>query len=272
MVCAQEAYWQLGLDGVVLMPVGRPSHRTIDSDPGPEERFRLCEAAAQGVDWLTVSRVEVDRDGETFTVDTLEQLPATHPDDDYVFVLGADQAMRLESWREPARVLELARAGRGRARGRAARGGARLVVRLGGEGGVTPFSMPRVDVSSTEVRERVAAGPALPVPGPGARGRADRAGRPVPVPPRRRRVRSPSSEALARRIASVALDKKARDVVVLDMRDVVSYTDFLVIATGNTERQTHAIEDAVYQDLKHRRRGGTHPAARRGPARRVAGS
>ena len=59
------------------------------------------------------------------------------------------------------------------------------------------------------------------------------------------------SEVLARRIASVALDKKARDVVVLDMRDVVSYTDFLVIATGNTERQTRAIEDAVYQDLKH---------------------
>ena len=58
-------------------------------------------------------------------------------------------------------------------------------------------------------------------------------------------------EELARRIASMALDKKARDVVVLDMRDAVSYTDFLVIATGNTERQTHAIEDAVYQDLKH---------------------
>ena len=67
------------------------------------------------------------------------------------------------------------------------------------------------------------------------------------------------SEALARRIASVALDKKARDVVVLDMRDVVSYTDFLVIATGNTERQTHAIEDAVYQDLKHGEEGGRIP-------------
>ena len=58
-------------------------------------------------------------------------------------------------------------------------------------------------------------------------------------------------EAVARRIAGVALDKKARDVVVLDMREVVSYTDFLVIATGNTERQTKAIEDAVYQDMKH---------------------
>jgi ribosome-associated protein len=69
----------------------------------------------------------------------------------------------------------------------------------------------------------------------------------------------PSSEALARRIASVALDKKARDVVVLDMRDVVSYTDFLVVATGNTERQTHAIEDAVYQDLKHAEEGRRTP-------------
>jgi len=65
------------------------------------------------------------------------------------------------------------------------------------------------------------------------------------------RAESLTSEELARRIAGVALDKKARDVVVLDMRGVVTYTDFLVIATGNTERQTKAIEDAIYQDMKH---------------------
>ena len=63
-------------------------------------------------------------------------------------------------------------------------------------------------------------------------------------------VESRASEALARRIAAVALDKKGRDVVVLDMRDAVAYTDFLVIATGNTERQTQAIEDAIYRELK----------------------
>ena len=63
-------------------------------------------------------------------------------------------------------------------------------------------------------------------------------------------VKSRSSEALARHIAAVALDKKARDVVVLDMRGVVAYTDFLVIATGNTERQTQAIEDAIYREVK----------------------
>jgi ribosome-associated protein len=59
-----------------------------------------------------------------------------------------------------------------------------------------------------------------------------------------------SSEGLARRIAGVALDKKAADVVVLDMRDVVSYTDFLVIATGNTERQTKAIQEGIHQEMK----------------------
>jgi ribosome-associated protein len=60
-----------------------------------------------------------------------------------------------------------------------------------------------------------------------------------------------SSEELARRIASAALDKKARDVVVLDMREVVSYTDFFVICTGNTERQTQAIEEGIQGSLKH---------------------
>ncbi len=158
MVCAQEACWQLDLDGVVLMPLGQPSHRTIDSDPGAQERYRLCEAAAAGVEWLSVSRVEVDREGPTFTVDTLEQLHADDPDAEYVFVLGADQALRLESWREPERVLQLARLAIAERADVSAEEVLDAVGRLGGEGRVTTFSMPRVDVSSTEVRERVGAG------------------------------------------------------------------------------------------------------------------
>jgi ribosome-associated protein len=59
-----------------------------------------------------------------------------------------------------------------------------------------------------------------------------------------------SAEQLARRIAEAALDKKAHDVVALDMRGVVTYTDFFVICTGNTERQTQSIEDGIYQGLK----------------------
>jgi len=58
------------------------------------------------------------------------------------------------------------------------------------------------------------------------------------------------SEALAGRIASIASDRKAIDLVVVDLRGMVGYTDFFVVCSGNTERQTKAIHDAVYRELK----------------------
>jgi ribosome-associated protein len=68
-----------------------------------------------------------------------------------------------------------------------------------------------------------------------------------------------SSVELARRIVDTALEKKAQDIVALDMREAVTYTDFFVICTGNTERQTQAIEDAIYQGLKHGEEPGILP-------------
>ena len=59
------------------------------------------------------------------------------------------------------------------------------------------------------------------------------------------------ASALADRIAAIAADKKARDIRVIDLRGIVSYTDFFVICSGGTERQTKAIHDAVYETLKH---------------------
>ena len=59
------------------------------------------------------------------------------------------------------------------------------------------------------------------------------------------------STELAERIATIAADKKAIDIRVIDLRGIVSYTDFFVICSGNTERQAKAIHDAVYQELKH---------------------
>lgn len=61
---------------------------------------------------------------------------------------------------------------------------------------------------------------------------------------------APRSQALAERIAQVASDRKARDIRILDVRELVSYTDFLVICTGNTDRQTKAIHDAIHEELK----------------------
>ncbi len=61
---------------------------------------------------------------------------------------------------------------------------------------------------------------------------------------------APSSETLAERIAAVASDRKAADIRLLDVRGVVAYTDSLVICSGNTERQTKAIHDAIHRTLK----------------------
>ena len=59
------------------------------------------------------------------------------------------------------------------------------------------------------------------------------------------------SAELAERIAAIASDRKASDIRVVDLRGIVSYTDFFVICSGNSERQTKAIHDAIYEDLKH---------------------
>ncbi len=56
---------------------------------------------------------------------------------------------------------------------------------------------------------------------------------------------------LAERIAAIASDKKAIDIRVIDLRGIVSYTDFFVICSGNTERQAKAIHDGIYEELKH---------------------
>jgi len=59
-------------------------------------------------------------------------------------------------------------------------------------------------------------------------------------------------EALANRIAEIASDRKATDIRILDLRGIVSYTDYFVICSGNTERQTKAIHDAIHEELKKR--------------------
>ncbi len=69
-------------------------------------------------------------------------------------------------------------------------------------------------------------------------------------PARTEDVRELSPEELAQRVAEIASDKVAQDIRIFDLRGIVSYTDFFVICSGGTERQTKAIHDAIYQELK----------------------
>jgi nicotinate-nucleotide adenylyltransferase len=143
---------------VLLMPVGEAPHRDVEMDAGREVRYELCLVAIAGERRLSVSRQELDRPGPSYTVDTLRELRAGSPHDEFVLILGADQAMELGSWHEPQEVLRLATVAVAEREETRREHVVAAVATLGGGEGVTFFSMPRVDVSSSMVRERVATG------------------------------------------------------------------------------------------------------------------
>jgi nicotinate-nucleotide adenylyltransferase len=162
LVCAQEALVRLALDEVLLVPVFAPPHKQIESDPGVEHRVELCRRAVAGDERLGVSRVEADVDGPSFTVDTLRRLHDQQPEDDLTFIVGGDMAFSLPAWREPEAILELAELGVAEREGHRRQDVAASLAGLrGASEKVRFFDMPRIDVSSTQIRSRIAAG--LPI-------------------------------------------------------------------------------------------------------------
>jgi nicotinate-nucleotide adenylyltransferase len=161
LICAQEAYLQLGLDRVTLIPARIPPHKPVEDEPGPEHRLELCRLAIQGDERFEVSGVEMARHGPSYTVDTLEELHSSAPEHELFLIVGGDIAAGLPNWREPERVLSLATLAIARRRGtsRDAVEGALRVLR-GGERAQF-FRMPRIAISSTMLRERVGAGESI---------------------------------------------------------------------------------------------------------------
>ena len=138
--------------------MGRAPHREIDPEPGAGVRLELCRLAAAGSDWLEVSELEVDREGPSYTADTLALLHEQEPDDELTLILGADQAANLASWHQPERVMELARVAVAAREGMEREAVMRRLHDLAGTGMIDFFEMPRIDISSTLLRERVGLG------------------------------------------------------------------------------------------------------------------
>jgi nicotinate-nucleotide adenylyltransferase len=159
LVCAQEALTELGLDRVVLVPVGEAPHREIELDPGAETRLVLCRAAVGGDERFEVSSEEVVRKGPSYTVDTLRALDERGGGrDELVLILGGDQAATLPRWHDPEGVLSGAEVAVTPRDGFAPDDVLARLEGLRGAEWVRFFSMPRIDVSSTLVRRRVADG------------------------------------------------------------------------------------------------------------------
>jgi nicotinate-nucleotide adenylyltransferase len=171
LAVARHALQELALEHVLLVPAHTSPYKAAQhagptgayggGDPGPKHRLRMCQLAFDGMPGLSVCAIEIERGGLSYTVDTLTSIHDSHPDAELTFIVGADTASTLSSWRQPAQLLELARLAV------AARAGAAQQRVLDALAGVAPAArvsflrMPAIAVSSSLVRERVAAGASI---------------------------------------------------------------------------------------------------------------
>jgi nicotinate-nucleotide adenylyltransferase len=157
LVCAQEAYVELDLDRVMLIPARIPPHKPVEEEPGPEHRLELCRLAVRGDERFTVSDIEMVREGPSYTVDTLEELTSHDPDNELFLIVGGDVAAGLPQWHRPQRVLALAWLAIAQRRGTTRASIEAALKQLQGQDRARFFRMPPIGVSSTLVRQRVGA-------------------------------------------------------------------------------------------------------------------
>jgi nicotinate-nucleotide adenylyltransferase len=158
LVCAQETLLQLELDQVLFVPTGEPPHRELEDDPGAEVRLEMVELAIAGDSRFAVSRIEVDRDGPSYTADTLAAMTKAEPDHQLFLILGGDQAAALPDWHEPEKVLELATVAVVERVNWSRNAIAVKIARLRGTDAVRYLDMPLIQVSSSGIRRRVREG------------------------------------------------------------------------------------------------------------------
>ncbi|MDV2976167.1 nicotinate-nucleotide adenylyltransferase [Glutamicibacter nicotianae] len=149
LVAASEVAAEYDLDEVVFVPTGQPWQKADRQVTGAEHRYLMTVIATASNPRFTVSRVDIDREGATYTRDTLLDLRALRPDAELFFITGADAMSQIMSWRDIDQVFDLAHfVG-------VSRPG--YVIADLGRDNVSQLEIPALAISSTDCRERVAA-------------------------------------------------------------------------------------------------------------------
>lgn len=143
------------------MVTNRAPHKELADDPGAEVRFEMARLAAEGEEGVQASDLEVRRDEVSYSYRTLELLFEEEPGRELYFLLGADVAAGLGSWREPARVVELARLGVVPRPGVGMGAVRSALERLGAADRAEIIEMPLCGASSTTIRQRAREGTPL---------------------------------------------------------------------------------------------------------------
>src|SRR5690606_4312681 len=150
LVAASEVAQEFDLEEVIFVPTGIPQGK-IDVLPA-EHRYLMTVIATAANPRFTVSRVDIDRDGPTYTIDTLRDLKAERPDADLYFISGADAVAEILGWKDSAKLFDLAHFVA------VTRPGHPLSVSGLPADGVGLLEVPALAISSTDCRDRVRRG------------------------------------------------------------------------------------------------------------------
>ena len=162
LVTAEQAFDDLSLDLVVFMPAGRPAFKLDKSVTSGEERFAMTLLATADNPHFVASRFEVDREGVTYTADTLRLLRELYPDNvEFYFITGADAITEIVSWRDASDIARLAHLVAATRPGYDLDRAWDAIAASGLDFDVTYLSVPALAISSSYLRERVGAGQSL---------------------------------------------------------------------------------------------------------------
>lgn len=150
LVAASEVAQSFGLDEVIFVPTGLPWQKTAASSG--EHRYLMTVIATASNPRFTVSRVDIDRDGPTYTIDTLRELHAERPDAELFFITGADAIAQIFTWKDLPELWDLAHFVA------VSRPGHELSISGLPEGDVSLLEVPALAISSTDCRARVERG------------------------------------------------------------------------------------------------------------------
>ena len=158
LVTAEEALVQLGLDSVLFVPTGRPWMKEREGVSPPEDRYLMTVIATASNPRFRVSRMEVDRDGPTYTVDTLRGLKDLYgANTDLFFITGADAIVEILQWKDPQELFDLATFVAATRPGYDVRAAIEEHAPAS-RTDITVMSIPALAISSTDIRARIAAG------------------------------------------------------------------------------------------------------------------
>lgn len=160
LLLAEQCREQCALDEVRFLPAYRPPHKQGAALSEPKARIEMLEFAVAGCREFTVSRLEIDRGGTTYTVDTLQELRDEEPERELYFLIGADSLADLPAWREPERIAELATVVAVNRGDRPLPDDEELQRQCGKflASRIRLVTMPGIDLSASDIRRRVAEG------------------------------------------------------------------------------------------------------------------